>query len=790
MRITVTRCVRRGPRTMAWLLLCALLAAAVPAAPAQAARSPLPGDRRGPPPVQPPAPAPQSVTVPPLVDPHLPSLVLHTVVTPDPLAVGATATLSVTVINQAPDPADDLVVTLPPPVGATPLPGPGLIDAAMGWQWSLGRLAGLSDLTVTATLQLAARPPGGALLVRPAATARGLAAPIRGVGGALASDQPLDTTTAAFTPGVAARLRSTDGAVQVDVPSDLAGQPLTLRYRTLAAALPDLQARGLPLPTPLAGRTRGLSPVILDARTALGGDVHQFSRALTITVAYTPEQLQAHGIAEDDLRLFWYDPAQRDWVALPTRLDTTARTASTVVDHFSAFTLGDGSSPSDAYLPSLQGWQVSLFTGAASFSYPIEVPPGPAGLKPNLVLRYSSAATDGDVGRRPTQQAGLIGKGWDLDLGAIGVRTTVTNATTGNAVRSYLVTLNGQGYDLTRGEALAGNTGPSDPDPTHWAWKPTDETFSKIRVIPNGTSSDHAGSVAVGTVQDPATSSAGRGGMVNGVWQPRSIWQIWAKDGSYSSPMARLSRLTVGASGCSGGGCLFDRSYGYDAVANVTSISDNKSAGNNQAFSYDHRDRLTSWTLNGASQSYVYDTIGNLTSKAGTGISYGANGNGTGAGPHQARTAGGLPYTYDQNGNLTARNGLTYTWDGANRPLSLAGNGVTESYRYDADGERIARTVGGQTTIYTQGLWDDTIGVSAKRLYRFNGQIVASRDGGTNAVTYLHGDHLGSVSLTTTSSGALLSQQALAPWGTVRRGGVPQTTLHDTGQRLDGTGLL
>ena len=120
----------------------------------------------------------------------------------------------------------------------------------------------------------------------------------------------------------------------------------------------------------------------------------------------------------------------------------------------------------------------------------------------------------------------------------------------------------------------------------------------------------------------------------------------------------------------------------------------------------------------------------------------------------------------------------------------MTSGGVTESYRYDADGARIARTVGGQTTMYTQGLWEDTIGVSAKRLYRFNGQIVASRDGGTNAVTYLHGDHLGSVSLTTTSSGALLSQQAFDPWGKVRSGGVGQTTLHDTGQWLDGTGLL
>jgi RHS repeat-associated protein len=71
---------------------------------------------------------------------------------------------------------------------------------------------------------------------------------------------------------------------------------------------------------------------------------------------------------------------------------------------------------------------------------------------------------------------------------------------------------------------------------------------------------------------------------------------------------------------------------------------------------------------------------------------------------------------------------------------------------------------------------------------RFNDQLIALEE--PSGIRYLHGDHLGSVSLTTTSSGALLSQQALAPWGTVRASGVPQTTLNYTGQRLDGTGLL
>jgi len=63
------------------------------------------------------------------------------------------------------------------------------------------------------------------------------------------------------------------------------------------------------------------------------------------------------------------------------------------------------------------------------------------------------------------------------------------------------------------------------------------------------------------------------------------------------------------------------------------------------------------------------------------------------------------------------------------------------------------------------------------------------RDG--SGVTYLHGDHLGSVSLATNSSGAVVSRQDFDPWGKARgTSTIPQTSRNYTGQRLDGTGLL
>ncbi|MCC6628585.1 MAG: hypothetical protein IT340_14435 [Chloroflexi bacterium] len=73
--------------------------------------------------------------------------------------------------------------------------------------------------------------------------------------------------------------------------------------------------------------------------------------------------------------------------------------------------------------------------------------------------------------------------------------------------------------------------------------------------------------------------------------------------------------------------------------------------------------------------------------------------------------------------------------------------------------------------------------------YRVGGQVVAQRTS-AGVVTYLHGDHLGSVSAATSSGGAVLNVQTYTPWGEVRTGDIPQTTRDFTGQRRDGTGLL
>jgi RHS repeat-associated protein len=62
--------------------------------------------------------------------------------------------------------------------------------------------------------------------------------------------------------------------------------------------------------------------------------------------------------------------------------------------------------------------------------------------------------------------------------------------------------------------------------------------------------------------------------------------------------------------------------------------------------------------------------------------------------------------------------------------------------------------------------------------------------GSSNTIIYLHGDHLGSVSVLTNSTGGGPINQEFDPWGSVIAGSHNITTKNFTGQHLDGTGLL
>lgn len=74
------------------------------------------------------------------------------------------------------------------------------------------------------------------------------------------------------------------------------------------------------------------------------------------------------------------------------------------------------------------------------------------------------------------------------------------------------------------------------------------------------------------------------------------------------------------------------------------------------------------------------------------------------------------------------------------------------------------------------------------RQAHFNGRRIALRQlqGQTHVVQWLHGDHLGSASLTTNTSGAIVAQVRYKPWGETRYAtGSLLTDRKWTGQRSE-----
>ncbi len=238
-------------------------------------------------------------------------------------------------------------------------------------------------------------------------------------------------------------------------------------------------------------------------------------------------------------------------------------------------------------------------------------------------------------------------------------------------------------------------------------------------------------------------------------------------------------------------------SIGYDFhVGNGTTGADNgnvfaiynfRDRTRDQSFTYDSLNRLTSAQNAGTDctkktvnplnpnqtqywgNTYGYDGWGNLKTKSITkcwaenmSLAVGAS--------NQITNAG---YLYDSAGNMTTdgTDGVGLHYDPENRVDTATGGGVTTTYVYDSDGNRVKKSNSSTGTLYwymTPGIIgeSDLTGTMKSEYVFFNGERVVRRDlVAPTGVFYYFSDHLKTASVITDASGAIKTDSDYYPWG-------------------------
>ncbi len=128
--------------------------------------------------------------------------------------------------------------------------------------------------------------------------------------------------------------------------------------------------------------------------------------------------------------------------------------------------------------------QVDLNSGGLMYRYPLDLPPGPGGLVPNLGLAYNSGAVDQSQNLQAA--APWVGEGWSLDLGSISF--TQENVTPGGTNRLENV------WHINDSFGISGQLIPPDlnasttplvpsPLPAQYIWHTAPESHAKVQEI-------------------------------------------------------------------------------------------------------------------------------------------------------------------------------------------------------------------------------------------------------------------------------------------------------------------
>jgi RHS repeat-associated protein len=208
--------------------------------------------------------------------------------------------------------------------------------------------------------------------------------------------------------------------------------------------------------------------------------------------------------------------------------------------------------------------------------------------------------------------------------------------------------------------------------------------------------------------------------------------------------------------GVGGGATLQNNSYAYDDDGDVTQRQDDN-RGLTENFYYDTLNRLDHSALNGSPNlQMTYDAVGmgNIASRSD--VAAGAAWTYDPVHIHQVTQAGSASngYVYDANGNVTSRNGYAVTWSSYNYPTGVNSAGESVTFQYGPNRERWQEIYTGpngvEKTNRAGKLFEVAIygGLAHYRHYIYAGNELVAVDDRTTAASplyYIVGDHQGGI---------------------------------------------
>jgi RHS repeat-associated protein len=227
--------------------------------------------------------------------------------------------------------------------------------------------------------------------------------------------------------------------------------------------------------------------------------------------------------------------------------------------------------------------------------------------------------------------------------------------------------------------------------------------------------------------------------------------------------------------------------YGFDADGNRTSVTSSSSNNSDESwtYGYDELHRVTSAvdTSNSAySQSFTYNAAGNIASNSRVGsYTYPTQGAGS-AQPHAVTSAGGNTYAYNANGQMTSRAGTALSWNGDH----LMSNDGSNSYYYGGSRELLKLVNGSNTTRY---LGDDfEVSPSGTHNKYIMGAVrVGTGSGNTR---WIHSDFNSSLQVQSDGTGTeSMRKKYYATGDALSTTGTDTQSKGFTGQRQESSGL-